>query len=116
MTTGDSTKHLHSSDILHQSYHSPATEPPSHEDDPPVDLVAPNPIEQSEEDKKIQEELLDFNQRLATANHHASMNKDTLVTSGSAQMKPATTSIGTDPIDQSSGSSWGTPFNPNPQL
>jgi len=73
----DSTKHPPSSDALHQSYHSfaaaplsPADAPPPDApppdapppDAPPVTSVAHNPPEQSDKDKKIQAELLDFNQ------------------------------------------------------
>jgi len=115
LTTDDSTKHPHSSDALHQSYHSPAAHPPPPEDDPPFKSVAHKPDEQSKEAKAALDKLADFNQKLAIANCHASPNLGTLVSLGSEQQKPVTTSTGTDSINQNSGLSWCTPFNPNPQ-
>jgi len=99
----DSTKHPHSSDALHQSYRSPAADPPPPEDAPPVNSVAHYPDEQAAEAQATLDELLDFNQKLATTNHHASLNLGTLVSPGSEQQKPVTTSTRNDHINQNSG-------------
>jgi len=114
LTMDDSTKHPHSLDASHQSYHSPAVDLPSPEDAPLVDSVACKPDPQPNNTNDNLDALADFNHKLAAVTHQASTNLGNLISPGSQKQKPATTSTGTYPIDQTSSSSWGTPFNPNP--
>jgi len=61
LATDDSTKHPHSLDALHQSYHSPAPDLPPLEDAPPVDLVACKSDPQPDDTNDDKDTTADFN-------------------------------------------------------